>query len=223
MKPGRAIGLTHCPCSTRIVPTPKDNTWRQAAGVLTRRNSRANLPAGRPFGKRTTLTERKCNQCELSWATGGKLYWPVATPRTFSRATYEDTRKVGETVRERVFEAGAVASDVVEGRVDGHEAELGFIYMVAIHSEVAVLREHRLSCDLMGVADVPGVVGLCVEAVRGDPGTDTAGRVVQRGDTGAAGSSGSGSCARSRREAPLLKPGRGFTNQVEMVLLSTFA
>jgi hypothetical protein len=110
--------------------------------------------------------------------------------------------QIGKIVRERVFEAGAVASDVVEGRVDGHEAELAFIYMVAIHSEVAVLREHRLWCDLMGVADVPGVVGLCVEAgVQGDPGTDTAGGCgsARRYREKCLGSSGSGSCARSRR------------------------
>jgi DNA-binding CsgD family transcriptional regulator len=38
MKPGPAIGLTHCPnCGARIVPTPKEfKQWRQAAGLTLR-------------------------------------------------------------------------------------------------------------------------------------------------------------------------------------------
>jgi DNA-binding CsgD family transcriptional regulator len=39
MKPGRAIGLTHCPnCGARIVPTPKEfKQWRKAAGLTQRK------------------------------------------------------------------------------------------------------------------------------------------------------------------------------------------
>src|SRR5271156_5684631 len=92
--------------------------------------------------------------------------------------------EIGKIVSDRVFEAGAVAPDVVEGRVDGHEAKLAFIYVVAVHPEVAVLREHQLRRDLMDVAGVPGVVGFRVEAdVQRYAWTDAAGGVIQRGDT----------------------------------------
>src|SRR5271155_28382 len=93
--------------------------------------------------------------------------------------------EIGQIVSDRVLESGAVASDVVERRVDRHEAELALIYIVAIHSEVAVLRQHQLRRDLMSVAGVPGVVGFGVKAgVQRYAGTDAAGGVIQRGDTG---------------------------------------
>ena len=55
---------------------------------------------------------------------------------------------------------------------------------MAIDPEVIVLRQSQLRRDLMGVADVPGVVGFGVEAgVQRDARADTASGVIQRGDT----------------------------------------
>ena len=55
---------------------------------------------------------------------------------------------------------------------------------MAIHPEVTVLRQHQLWRDLMGVTDVPGVVGFGVEVgVQRYAGADAAGGVIERVDT----------------------------------------
>src|SRR5208282_3171753 len=71
--------------------------------------------------------------------------------------------ETGKIVSDRVFDSGAVASDVVEGRVDGDETKLAFVDIVAIDPEVAVLRQHQMRGELMKVANVPGVVGFGIE------------------------------------------------------------
>ena len=68
-------------------------------------------------------------------------------------------REVLKIVGQRIFGSAAIASHVVERRVDRHETELAFVKIVAIDPEIVVLGKGQMRRELMRESGVPGVVG----------------------------------------------------------------
>ena len=68
-------------------------------------------------------------------------------------------REVFKIVGQGVLGPAAVSANVVEWRVDRHEAELTFVEIVAVDSEIVVLGKGQMRRELMREAGVPSVVG----------------------------------------------------------------
>lgn len=67
--------------------------------------------------------------------------------------------EVPEVISNRVLGSAAVSTDVVEWRVDRHEAELALVEIMPVDPEIVVLGESHMRREAIRKTGVPGVIG----------------------------------------------------------------